>query len=67
MARSVEFGRQCRTTDDVRVDATTAQTVFEVANRLLASADHHVVDLEQTRVRAIGAELMCKPSSSMRS
>ena len=45
-ALGIEFERQRRTSDDVRVDSMGAQVAFELTHRLLAGADHHVVDLE---------------------
>ncbi len=48
-AFGVEFGGQRRATDDMRVDAAAAQAVLEVAHRVLARADHDVVDRQQTR------------------
>src|SRR6478752_6318527 len=55
-ALGVEFGRQRRTADDVRLDPVAAQAVLQVADGFLAGADHHVVDREQPCAAPIRAE-----------
>ena len=55
-ALGIEFGRQRRPADHVRVDSVTAQAVLEFAHRLLTRADHHVVDRQHLLALAVGAE-----------
>ena len=52
----IEFGGHGCAADDVRLDTSGAQRVLEVTHGLLAGADHHIVDLEYTRVGPIGTE-----------
>src|SRR6185312_1289875 len=52
----VEFCRQRGAADSVRVNPVAPQSLFEVADGLLAGADHHVVDFEHTPAFSVCAE-----------
>ena len=55
-ALGVELGRSRRPADDVRVNTLAAQLILEVADRVLAGADHHVVHGQHLGIPALGTE-----------